>query len=230
MDIVITCYFTKKHDPLRKNYQPSDSDKILGPWSKSLKKNNLQGLVFSDNLSEEFKNKYRDDNLDFVDYDLNTGWSINDERFLAYYNFLKEDNKYERILLTDLFDVLFYGNPFKIITKPDFLYAGDNMTRPIKRNTFVNKKMRHAYGKILYSNEITVNAGVIGGYKNTILRLLEKMVNDFYRVNNKKNLNMAVFNKNVYELFGRNKIHTGSPLTSRLKKYEEKGNFAVKHK
>ena len=230
MDLVVTCYFTGKHDPLRKNYHNPDSDKILNPWSDSLKKNNLKGIVFCDNLSEEFKNKYRDENLDFVDYTLNTGWSINDERFLAFYNFLKENDQYKKILLTDLFDVLFYKNPFKIITKPDFLYAGDNMQKPIRRNNFVSKKMRHAYGKVVYQKEITINAGVIGAYRKSMLRLLEAMVDDFYRVNGNKNLNMAVFNKNGYDIFGRSKIVSGSPFTSRLKRYDQKGDFAVKHK
>lgn len=230
MDTVITCYFTKKHDPLRKNHHPSDSDEILGPWSKSLKQNRIKGLVFCDSLSEEFKNRYRDEYLDFVDYELHTGWSINDERFLAYYNFLKEHDEYKRILFTDLFDVLFFKNPFKLIIKPDVLYAGDNMSKPIKRNNFVSKKMNHAYGKVFYGNELTINAGVIGGYRNSMLKLLEKMVDDFYNINGNKNLNMAVFNKNGYELFGRNKIQIGPPLTSRLKRYEKRGNFAVKHK
>lgn len=230
MDIAVTCYFTGKHDPLRKDHHPADSDNILNPWVRSLKQNKLKGLVFCDNLSEEFKNKYRDDNLDFVDYKLNTGWSINDERFLAYYEFLKENDKYKRIILTDLFDVLFYKNPFKFIIKPEILYAGDNMQKLIKRNNFVSKKMNHAYKKILYKDETTINAGVIGAYRNSMLRLLEGMVDDFYELNTTKNLNMAVFNKNAYEIFGRKGIQSGYPLTSRLKRYEKQGNFAVKHK
>lgn len=230
MDIVFTCYFTGKHDPLRKNYHKTDSDDILKPWVDSLKNNKLNGLIFHDNLSEEFMNKYRDDYLDFVHYKLNTGWSINDERFLAYYEFLKENDKYKRILLTDLFDVLFYKNPFKIISKPGILYAGDNMSKPIKRNNFVSKKMKHAYNKVVYGNEYTINAGVIGGYRGVMLKLLEGMVDEFYAVNGNKNLNMAIFNKVGYELFGRKNIHIGAPLTSKLKRNEKKGNFAVKHK
>lgn len=44
------------------------------------------------------------------------------------------------------------------------------------------------------------------------------------------NVNMAVYNKCVYDIFDKQRIMWGNPLNSRFKAYEASGDFAIRHK
>jgi hypothetical protein len=56
------------------------------------------------------------------------------------------------------------------------------------------------------------------------------MMIDFERLNGADNLNMAIFNNAVYNLFFPDRVVIGPPVTSLFKRYETTGNFAIRHK
>lgn len=230
MDIILSNYFTTKNDPQRKKSREKDNPKLVYNWIKSLTDLDLKGIIFYDSLSDNFINKYSNNNVTFLKYNLKTNWSLNDERFLCWFNYIiKNQNSYTRIITTDLFDVSFNKNPFELIKDKNKLYVGCNSGRLIKNNSFIKKKMFKIYKKIYYNDKESVNAGVIGGYTNNISLLFKEMINDFYKYDLKMNMNMAVYNKKVYDVFSKN-LEIGYPFTSKFRKNEENGSYYIKHK
>lgn len=230
MDIILTNYFTTKNDPQRKSKRPNDNSELVYKWITSLTKLKLNGIIFYDSLSNNFIQKFSNDYIQFIYYEPKTIWSLNDERFLCWYEFLKENTQYKRIITTDLFDVSFNKNPFSIFSNKYKLFVGSNSGRIISRNSYIRKKMIKLYKTIQHGKNESVNAGVIGGYRENILLLFYRMIEEFQKFNLKMNMNMCVYNKCVYDLFKREEILIGYPFTSRFKRYEKRGKFAIRHK
>lgn len=230
MDIILTNYFTTKNDPQRKKSRPKDNSDLVNSWVKTLSKLELNGIIFYDSLSDKFIKEHSNDYVSFVPYEIKTNWSLNDERFLCWYEFIKNNEHYNRIVTTDLFDVSFNKNPFDVITDKNKLYVGCNGKRIIGRNSYVSKKMIKIYKTVQYKNKVSVNAGAIGGYRKNLLLLFSRMLKEFEMYNFKMNMNMSVYNKCVYDLFSEKNLLIGQPFTSRFKRYEKKGNFAIRHK
>jgi hypothetical protein len=130
--------------------------------------------------------------------------------------------------MTDLFDVDFLGDPFSLFDDEKFdLYVGTEDSLP---GTWLKYKYMQSYGKLYYADKPVLNAGIIGGNRQPIVKLLSRMVDDFRQINSCKNVNMAVFNKCVYDLFDEKRILKGYPLHSRFKRYEKTGPFYIRHK
>jgi hypothetical protein len=224
-DIILTSYFTSKPDPQSGQFRPKNDQDLMRPWIRSLNACGLIGVICHDEpvMATGVTLQY---------YPLKTKWSVNDERFLCWLEVLEQHPEIERVFLTDLFDVNFLGNPFDLIDADHGLYCGcgAGFDRPISGNKWMVKKMILAYGRVYHPDNRTVNAGVIGGTRKSILDLLNFMVSDFNVIDSDKNINMAVFNRAVYDLFLPDRIMIGPPLTSMFKKYEQAGNFAIRHK
>jgi hypothetical protein len=73
-----------------------------------------------------------------------------------------------------------------------------------------------------------LNCGAIGGARNNILRLLKAMLADFDRVSSSNCVDMAVFNKCVYDLFYGRILH-GKPVAGRFRG-RDNGVYCIKHK
>lgn len=229
-DIVLTTYFTTKPDPQTGLFIRKNSPDQMYLWIRSLHNCGLSGLIFHDELRTGVGDvKVLAQYVQFQKYKLKTTWSVNDERFLCWLEYLEAHPEIDRVLLTDLFDVEFFRNPFLIINEPDCIYTGAGM-RKIEDNTWLGKKMTGTYKKVFHSEQWTANAGVIGGFREPVMRLIQAMVVDFKNYNPKDNINMQALNVNLYNLFPRERIYVGHPLTSTLKRYEFTGDFCIRHK
>lgn len=228
-DVILTTYFTTKPDPQRGKKWDPDSMALMSGWIDTLTALNLNGVIFHD---EPINGGEINGNVELVQYDQKTKWSCNDERFLCWLEWLKDHDEISRVFLTDLFDVSFYKNPFDVMNLSHDLYVGcgAGFPRKIGENKWLSKRMLAAFGIIPHSEKCTVNAGVIGGRRTEIITLLDYMMIDFERLDGEENLNMAVFNNAVYDLFFTDRIVIGPPVTSLFKKYETTGNFAIRHK
>lgn len=231
MNVILTNYFTTKKDPQRGKPTKKDNYKLISPWLESVNRLKLNGIIFYDSLSDNFINKLSSDYVTFIPYQIKTNWSLNDERFLCWFEFLKENIKYKQIITTDLFDVKINKDPFKLVNDKKYkLYLGCNSNRKISNNMYICKKMKKIYKEVYHKDKTSVNAGVIGGNRKYIIQLFDRMINEFQKQNLKMNMNMAVYNKCVYDLYKVNEIFIGYPLTSRFKRYEENGSYYIKHK
>lgn len=201
-------------------------------WYDSLIEVGCEAVVFHDELSDDFTRKHGRADVAFERYALNTQRSVNDERYQCYYEYLSRHPEIDRIFMLDLFDIEFFSNPFDLMDdeKYDIYCGGDAGEYNDKLN---REKMTKAFGGAFYEDRIKLNAGVCGGNRAQIMKLLETMIDVFDRLTEEgtlQNLNMAIFNKCVYDLFEAERILYGYPLNSRFKKYESRGNFALRHK
>lgn len=258
-DVIFTTYFTGKTDPqsvakrrrnLYKRFKmwmrsrrggaateipgvaQKDEFERIRLWYESLLKVGCRAVIFHDELSPEFTGRWGRPEVQFQHYTLQTNRSLNDERYYCYNSYLQQHPEIERVFMLDLFDIEFYRNPFALLDSDDvdICCGGDAGEYNNKRN---GEKMLQAYSTLHYEGRIKLNAGICGGNRETILRLLNRMLEDFESLTARgemTNLNMAVFNKCVYDLFPHDRILYGYPLNSRFKKYEKHGNFALRHK
>jgi len=226
-NIVLTTYFTTRPDPQRGIMHAPGSLELMSRWMDSLTALGLDGVIFHDEPIG-----CSDGHVQLCQYEPTTVWSVNDERFLCWLRYLQDHPDLDNVFLTDLFDVDFVADPFRLIGSAFDLYVGcgAGFDRTIEQNAWLAAKMMAAYGRVHHGDRRTVNAGVIGGRRAALLRLLEYMVCDFVRINSKDNINMAVFNKAVYDLFPADRVLVGPPVTSRFKKYESSGDFTIRHK
>lgn len=247
-NIILTNYFTSKQDPQKHKYKkkqkaenvgflrdkgkwPSDSKKLISPWINTLTLLNLKGVIFFDSsISKKFTHECTNDNVSFEYYKISTGWSLNDERFLCWYNWLTKHDSIKNVFTTDLFDVIFNKNPFDLITDEYDIYTGQNQNKPIEKSSRISRRMKGRYGKILHKDKIDASAGVIGGPRDNMLKLFECMLKEFKKFNNSSNNNMIVYNKCLYDLFDSKRVLVGPPVSSKYRHYQKSGNFAIKHK
>ncbi|MFA5321609.1 MAG: hypothetical protein WC373_02970 [Smithella sp.] len=232
--IILTNYFTGKKNPQKRGNQfEPDQFENMKRWYESLMAHQLHGLVFHDQLSRDFVDKYSNDVISFEKYDLKKKYSLNDDRFFCWYEWLLKHEEVECLFCTDLFDVDFFGNPFHLMDHARYdLYCGDD--NGTEMSEWVNDRMKWAYGRTFHAGKIKFVAGVVGGTRENMLHLLQAMTLDFEKAKRAarkgKNMNMGVFNKCVHDLFDQSRILFGPPLNSRFRKYETAGNFSIRHK
>ena len=122
-NVILSCYFTSKRDPIHaaeceNKHQKKDNYEYIKPLYDSVKKLNLHLVIFHDGLSSDFLKKYQINNIFFVKTKLLGGLSINDERYIIYYQFLLK-YKYKNVLTSDISDVYVAKNPFNLIDNFD---------------------------------------------------------------------------------------------------------------
>lgn len=258
-DTVLTTYFTTRPDPqarakrktnllkhIKTHFRaraggarreipglakPDEFDRIA-VWYESLHAVGCHGVILHDCLSDAFVEQWTSPQVSFQYWEMKSPRSTNDERYYAYYQYLLDNPVVQRVFLLDLFDVEFYRDPFLLLEDPryDFLSGGDE---GLYNDELVQRKMLKAYGKAHYSDRIKLHAGTCGAVRDTMLAFLKAMLDDFDALSDAgklDNLNMAVHNKNAYDMFDAERILYGYPLNSRFKAYEGTGDFAIRHK
>ena len=258
-DVIFTTYFTGKPDPQSGAKRKSNWFKHLKTWARSrrggarselpgiaredeyerieiwyesLLKVGCEAVIFHDKLSQPFVDKWTRPEVRFERYALKTPRSVNDERYQCYQEYLLANPDIDRIFMLDLFDIEFFSNPFDLIDDEQFdIYCGGDAG---EYNDKLNRsKMVAAFGQAYYEDQIKLNAGICGGNRKPVMALMDSMLEVFDNLTERgeiANLNMAIFNKCVYDMFEPARIMYGYPLNSRFKKYERSGNFALRHK
>ena len=225
-DYIFTSYFTSAMDPQRdRHIKPDDIDymKIL---YFSLTENKLKAIIFHDELTQKFRVSFHDIYVSFELVSLNKR-STNDARFYSYLYYLQNNVDIRRVLITDIADVDFRRNPFELMTHlGNKLYIGTDISvfANMAAMPWFKKRMKECFGHnqdivkqfIKLSKRIKVyNAGIIGGYRSTMLRFLEKVCDLLNISPSEINCNMAAVNIVAHAYFD-DVIFTGFPLTSRF--------------
>lgn len=232
--MILTNYFTGKKNPQKRaNQFEPDQFENMKRWYDSVMANHIHGRIFHDQLSDGFIAKYTNEFISFEKYELKKQYSLNDDRFFCWHEWLLLHAEVESLFCTDLFDVDFLGNPFQLMDPSHYdLYCGDDHGAQI--GEWVNDRMEWAYGKTFHAGKIKFVAGIIGGTRENMLRLFQAMTRDFEKakrgIRKGKNMNMGIFNKCVHDLFDQDRILFGAPLNSGFRSYEEEGNFCIRHK
>jgi hypothetical protein len=234
--VVCTTYFSQKthpNDPTDAHVSGRTKDgrviqndiKYIEPWYNSMSKLNLDGIVFYDNLSEEFIYKYQTQNIRFIKVETSI-YSNNDWRFFCYRDYLN-NNKFDSVFLTDGSDVTVVSDPSTIVEQHpdiDIFVCKDS----IKLCQFPYMELHrqakwdgHTYFAINNNNFDLINMGVIGGTYNNILDFLDKFC--LTRIS----LGHPEFNSDMWlgqyifrYLMINKKLMIGEPFTSNFKQYE----------
>jgi hypothetical protein len=185
-----------------------------------VKKLGLTGIIFYDELTDEFVSKHQTDSIHFVRCTLGE-LSLNDERFLIYYLYLIE-NFHEAIFMTDGNDVSVNMSPFQMVDsdKPKLFVGRDNVNK-IRQSAWMcealvkfKKSTRLKVNK-RYFDQPVYNAGIIGGNYLSVVFTLFHIVDLLVTSNSQENHNMTALNctinkywlpktnKIVYRLFAR---------------------------
>lgn len=245
MDLLITCYFSSRKDPMahstsrqKKNgHVKNNHFKLIKKYYTSVKAAKLNCIIFHDNLNNEFIEKHTTDKIKFIKWDISKykHHSINDIRFYVYHEYLTQElekgTKYNKICLTDCFDVVIVKSPFDVMTDETKLYTCEDRQKKYKQtletSSWVIKRYMEAFHKNLieqddikpYLNNRPLNAGAFGSSATNIYQLLTDMVELFDKADPRANSNMAVYNVAAFKLFSpaSSRIHYGPPFTTEFK-------------
>jgi len=233
MNKILTSYFTSKKDPQRERYRQIENFDLMRGWWESLHEHEMEAVIFHDELSESFRSRYNSDQITYRQVELGPR-STNDERFYKYLDYLTEHKEIKLVLLTDLFDIEFYDNPFELFDSDHRLYCGGE-ERAVAESSWIQKKLRTIKmcmpnQKIDFQDQTLINPGILGGERDLILRTIEGIIAYMDHLPQVFNANMAVFNIVVRKMFDDDQIMYNRPLNSKYKTYQTGGDFYVKHK
>lgn len=239
-DVIFSPYFTKdlgysQHDSSHggKGGSKPDDFRLIGDWYRSVDQLGLHAVVFNNELSRHFTKELTTDKISFHRHSETHRPSYNDERFWAYLSYLNAHEEIENVFCTDIFDVVFLRNPFKLLGKhPEYalfcgseplnVYSSRWMRVKCKGMNFPLAREGYMPGGTLY------NAGIIGGPRGNVIRFFKSMVQEMGKIDRKHNANMPVFNWCLDQT--KWPIYTGHPLHNRFGSHEADSHTYIKHK
>jgi hypothetical protein len=145
-------------------------------WSKSFKKNsNGDVILLVVNPSEEEISLCKSIDIIPVPVEISDTWYINHKRLEKTYEFLKNSD-IDLFLITDVFDVIFQGDPFeKFDLTYDIFISGEGVIvgdEPWNSDN-ISKLFPSEFNKCKPVE--VMNSGVIGGKKESLIKLYDKM-------------------------------------------------------
>lgn len=234
MNYIFTTYLTKGNDPQRTIKWKEDDFHTIKEFYESVLTHDLDCLIFHDSLSELFINTYQTDKIKFI-YSNSSDLNLIDIRWILYKNYLETHNEIENLFCLDISDVIIQNNPFFYIDNQK-IYCGDEEQINEQSNWMLhnydclnNQEIKNNDQN--YLKQKILNAGIVGGSRDIILIIINKMVEILKKSNIKyTTVDMAVLNYVLYTYFP-NKIVHGYPVNTIYNQYE-KDNYTAwfKHK
>ncbi|KNC84279.1 hypothetical protein SARC_03505 [Sphaeroforma arctica JP610] len=221
--VVFSCYFNKKVDPQRGQFLADDNFKYIEKWYLSVVEKDLYAVIFHDGLSSEFLRKYSTMKITFHHVALGER-STNDERFFFYYKYLSEHPEITAVVMTDISDVVIQNDPFEfMMLTGDYIYAGRDYGNKMEDNGWLTPRERVCFVKgfdkeehrLIKKKSQVYNAGVVGGYTDTMIEFLGEMTYYLSLCPIKFNCNMPVYNFVLHRSF-ETRIFSGFPWNSRF--------------
>lgn len=207
-NIILTIYYTKHIDPQRIIHQKNNNFLYIKKFYQSVVKNNMHAIIFHDNLTNEFVQKYANDNIMFMPIPLNIEkyglTSMNDIRFMIYLDFLKNNfaKSIKKIIISDVADVEFNANIFDHITE-NKLYVCYDRNRTFNHYYLTNRiKLTYLSNNhfVKYMDKKALQAGLFAGNYDQIVQCLNHMKDEFNNIVDKNyNTNYIVYNHVVYD-------------------------------
>ncbi|NBP15962.1 hypothetical protein EBU95_16490, partial [bacterium] len=158
-------------------------------WANSFKEN-CSGNVYllCANSSQEEIDLAKSLNINVISVTVEDTWYINHKRLYHIHNFLKTAIE-ENFIITDVFDVIFQADPFKKFDSGNEIFLGQEGVKvseePWNADN-INKLFPEEFKNCL--NTEVVCSGIIGGKKQALLKLYEKMYDLCERSTNNHNI------------------------------------------
>ncbi len=242
-NVILGCHITGVYDVNRNEILARDDFSIVELWASSIKRLNLQAILFHNHFSEATIQKNESSNLVFVKVDYNKRFNPNVFRYFVYTEFLKAySNGIKNLFFTDVGDVEVLKDPFAqslFLEKNDFIFCGDEPT--ILSTGWMKEHGCHLREKIQdyaeieekFKSETLLNCGIVGGSQLRMQILLEQIweIHATYNYDNKTAFtgDMGAFNYVIRKLYNEKVVH-GSPVNSEFKAYHDNGTNWFMHK
>lgn len=242
MNVIFTSYFTSTQDSQRQQHQSPNQFQYMANFYWSLSQQQLRAVVFHDGLDAGFQHRVSSyyPNLTFSEVHSLCNRSTNDARFYVYYKYLREHPEIDKVLLTDISDVIFQRNPFQLMSLlGDLLYVGTDIDifPNMRTMPWIETRLRGCFGNYsvdsgelsrLMDMETVYNAGTIGGSRHAVLDALTMIVTYLDSTPKDLNCNMPVVNYVMHRHFF-DRVFTGFPLSSRFLRYQSapKGVYLI---
>lgn len=237
--LICTTYFSKKIHPNHPTDQhvvgrtddgrvKQNDIKYIEGWYNSVNNLKLNGVIFYDNLTEQFVSEYETEYVKFIKSDPGV-WSNNDGRFFCYLDFLKE-NKHDNIFLTDGSDVTVVQDPGKIVEaykEIDIFVCKDSIPlssfgRYLDVHNHFGWENYFAFSLWMQQGIPLINMGVLGGRYEIVIEFLEAFCHE------RNKMQMPEFNADMWlgqyvirqKMNNRNML-IGEPFTSKFKEYQK---------
>ena len=204
-EVIFTTYFSSHLDPQRHVFVENNAYDYIKPLYDSVNQLGLACIIFHDNLSADFVEQYSTEKIRFVKTALGN-LSLNDERFLIYYEYiLRYGQQIDWLLLSDVSDVVVQKNPFELFQQnPQHLLLGRSNIEHIKYHygNYIRVESFEKDSKLpvpsAYYDMRIFNAGTIGGSVDTLLLLMYQMIFYFKLCATDNNHNMTIMNYCLY--------------------------------
>jgi hypothetical protein len=202
---IITCYFTKKADPIRGVIRQTPDIKYIEPWYKSVISQKLNGIIIHDGINKDFIEEYQNQFVQFREYKPGH-YSIFEERWFAYYLFLSA-TKIRKVFFTDISDVMITANPIEIIDNPFTLFIGRDHANKIGISTWALSELnnfmedsKYKAPKSFYFQQV-YNVGIAGGSRHLILFFIARMLDLILLTTTDRFKDMTVANLVIHKYF-----------------------------
>jgi hypothetical protein len=242
--LIVACCFTGVYDVNRSETLQNDDEEIFINWLQSIVKLNLNGIIFHNNFTPAFCKKFQNNNVKFIQKNLDTRFNPNVYRYLIYNDFLTDySDEISNIFFTDIGDVVVVINPFVqplFLNNTNNIFCGDEPT--ILNNEWMNAHSAHLRSKIAdyemyeykFKNHILLNCGIMGGSIAVMKTFINQLANlhGQYNFDNKTSYtgDMGAFNYLVRKKYNTLLLH-GAPVNTVFKAYEtQPTNCWFKHK
>jgi len=220
MNTIFTTYFTTSVDPQRPMTWPSNDFNIIKDFYNSVIKHKLNCVILHDNCSPEFIEQYSTDKIKFVKVD-EVKLNMVDYRWRLYHNLLEEMPEVKNVYCLDISDVVILKNPFKSMKK-NMIYIGNEECKN-KENWWMMERYKsinhtEVTGYVSeFSDKQVLNCGILGGNREMMLDVTEKMATILEEANvTKTTVDMVVANAVVYRHYGESFV-SGLPLNTKYR-------------
>ena len=244
LPLVMACHFTGIYDVNRSGILPDDDFNLVQGWAESLKAQQVNGIIFHNNLSAPTCDAHQHKQLHFMQVELDAAFNPNVYRYIIYREFLRlHASTITSLFVTDVSDVVMLKNPFiepLFMTNAATLFCGDEPIQ-LHNEWMINhaSHLRHSIPDYTayeteFKHAALLNCGIIGGSSLMIQTFIEQLaaIHEQYNRNNATAYtgDMGAFNYLARTRFNNHLIH-GYPVNTIFKKYEnERKDSWFRHK
>ena len=238
-NLVFSTYLTLNRKVYNGPVPKIDDFSYIERWLASAYCHGLPVVLLYDQLSPEFISRYSSDLIHFVESPpLFQNRTPNDRRFLLYKHLLFDEPREpfsaaSHYIFTDAKDVIFLKNIFEFIRDHESnqtrIFCGNDAPASSKGFQVTIYRCLSAELFELTGEHPSYNAGFLGGSRQVIQQVLDRISLLLSIVNSRKNCNMGVFNLAIRQLFQRDQIISRGQMINGFFNSVHPGTF-VAHK
>lgn len=234
--VILTSYFSnKKHPQLGDPHLEGmgtdgrvqqNNISYIKRWYDSINKLKLNGVVFCDNLTNEFVDKYTTKYVSFEKVDSPQDYPYNDWRFFCFRNWL-DKNQFDWVFHTDGSDVTVANDPSELFVKyPEYDFFTCKDSIGLYEFPYVNFHSHFEWDDLVLfainqNRWELINMGVVGGSYLNMKLFYEKFCEIRIRMGEPQiNSDMWILQYLLRSKINHKGVLIGDPVTSEFKQYQ----------